>query len=124
MDQSITINAKVFNKTKSPTPTSTVFTTRSRGVTLPDTLQVAHREQKNPVEAGSIDKLSSVSIQRTYINTDGVVKTGQMALTSRIPDDMPADEITALRADLTDWLASAITLRAANVAAMDNGEVA
>jgi hypothetical protein len=124
MDQSITINSKVFSKTKSPTPTSTVFTTRSRGVTLPDSLQVAHREQKNPIEAGSIDKLSSVSFQRTYINADGVPKTGQMAHTSRIPDDMPEADITALRADLTDWLASAITLRTTNVAAMDNGEVA
>ena len=124
MDQTITLSSKVFNKTKSPTPTSTIFTTRSRGVTLPDSLQVAHREQKNPVEAGSTDKLSSVSIQRTYINADGVVKTCQWSLNSRTPDDCPAADNDAALADLTDFMASAITLRSANIAAVVNGEVA
>lgn len=124
MDQSITLNAKAFTVTNRPSPTSCVFTTRSRGQTLPDTLMLAHRQQKNPVEPGSTDKLSTASVKRTYINADGVVKTVGWSLNSVRPDDCPDADSAAALADLTDFIASAITLRSANIAALENGEVA
>jgi hypothetical protein len=124
MDTTITINSKVFNKTKSPSPTATEFTTRSRGDTLPDVLTVSHKETKNDVEPGSIDTRSLVRIDRTYVNADGVSKKISWMLQSVIPDDADATNIASGLADITDFMASAITLRSANIAAITNHEVA
>lgn len=124
MTSSYTITAKTFNKTSSPSPTSTVFTTRARGDTLPDFLTIAHKATKNPVEPASVDKRTVARIDRTYIDAAGNVKTVSWMLQSVVPDDCPAADNTAALADLTDFLASAITLRAANVASLNNGEVA
>jgi len=41
-----------------------------------------------------------------------------------IPDDADATNIAAALADLTDFMASAITLRTANIAIVTNKEVA
>lgn len=121
MDQTITLNAKVFNVTSRPNQRTAVLTTRSRGVDLPDTLQVAHRSGKNPVSG--LDELHSTSIQRTYLNASSEYKVIQFALTSKIPADADATNVAAALADLTDYMASAITLRSANIAAHENGEV-
>jgi len=119
-----TINSKVFNKTKALGPTGTVLTTRSRGDTLPDILTVSHKETKNPVEPGSIDIRSLVRIDRTYDSGSGVMKTVSWMLNAVIPDDADATNIAAALADLTDFMASAITLRSANIAVVTNHEVA
>jgi hypothetical protein len=124
MTTSYTINSKVFNKTKSPSATSTVLTTRSRGDTLPDVLTVSHKETKNAVEPGSNDTRSLVRIDRTYDSGSGVMKTVSWMLNSVIPDDADATNIAAALADLTDFMASAITLRTANIAVITNHEVA
>jgi len=124
MNTTITLSSKVFNKTKSPTPTSVVLVTRSRGDTLPDILTVSHKETKNPVEPGSIDTRSVVRIDRTYDSGSGVMKTISWMLNSVIPDDADATNIAAALADLTDFMASAITLRATNIAIITNHEVA
>jgi len=120
---SITLNTKVFSKTSTPGPTSVILTTYSRGATLPDTLLLDHRVAKNRVEAGSVDKIHRISLQRTYINADGVVKTVGIALQYTIPDDAVDADIDGVQADLTDYMASAITLRAANVAALRAGVI-
>jgi len=124
MTTTYTINSKVFNKTKSPSPTSTVLTTRSRGDTLPDILTVSHKETKNPVEPGSTDIRSLVRIDRTYDSGSGVMKTVSWMLNAVSPDDADATNIAAALADLTDFMASAITLRTANIAVVTNHEVA
>jgi len=124
MNTTITLSSKVFNKTKSPTPTSTVLVTRSRGDTLPDVLTVSHKESANPVEPASIDTRSLVRIDRTYDSGSGVMKTVSWMLQSVIPDDADATNIAAALADLTDFMASAITLRSANIAIITNHEVA
>lgn len=118
---SITLNAKVFDVTSRPGPSSVILTTRSRGITLPDTILLDFRSKKNAVEAGSVDKVHKISIQRTYINADGVVKVGQISLQYVIPDDMGQSDVDGLQADMTDYMASAITLRTANIAAIQGG---
>jgi hypothetical protein len=118
---SITINTKVFDVTSRPGSSSVILTTRSRGITLPDSLLLDYRQRKNPVEAGSVDKVHKVSFQRTYINADGVVKVGQVSLQYVLPDDMGQSDVDALQADLTDFMASAITLRTANIALVQGG---
>lgn len=119
-----TVNSKAWFKASNPTDSSVLFRTVSRGVTLPDTMLLAHRTQKNAVEAGSIDKLSTLSVQRTYVNSDGVVKTVQWSINCRIPDDAPSGDVTGCLADLMDALTTASTLRSANTDAIVNGEIA
>jgi hypothetical protein len=122
MDQSITLNSKVFSVTSRPSASSAILTTRSRGVSLPDSLLVAHRTQPNSSETGTRDAIHQTSIQRTYITAGGISKTIQFSLNSRIPDDADDTNVAAALADLTDYMASAVTLRAANIAAHTNGE--
>jgi hypothetical protein len=124
MTTTVTLNAKVFNKTKSPSPTSVVLVTRSRGDTLPDVLTVSHKESKNPVEPASIDTRSVIRIDRAYDSGSGVMKNVSWMLQAVIPDDADATNIAAALADLTDFMASAITLRTANIAIVTNHEVA
>lgn len=118
---SITLNAKVFDVTRRPSDSSVILTTRSRGVTLPDTILLDYRTKKNPVEVGSVNRVHKISIQRTFINADGVVKVGGISLQYDLPDDMGQSDIDGLQADLTDYMASAITLRTANIAALQSG---
>lgn len=124
MNTTITINSKVFNKVKSPTPSSVVLRTTSRGETLPDFLTVSHKETKNPVEPGSMDTRSLVRFDRTFITSAGLVKQVSYMLQAVIPSNVPAADSAAVLADLTDFMASAITLRTANVAIITNHEVA
>lgn len=123
MTTSYTLSSNVFNKTAS-LPTGTVFTTRARGATLPDILTVSHKETKNPVEPGSIDVRSVVRLDYTYDSGSGVMKTVSWMLNSVIPDDAAGADIAAALAYLTDFMASAITLRTTNIAAITNHEVA
>ncbi|DAD52123.1 TPA_asm: coat protein [ssRNA phage Gerhypos.1_40] len=120
---SITLNSKVFAKTSNVGPTSILLTTRSRGITLPDTILLDHRTKKNPVEAGSVNAIHKISIQRTFINADGVVKVGGVALTFDIPDDMDQTNIDAMYADMKDYQSSAMTERTANTAALLSGVI-
>lgn len=108
---SITVNSKVFNETSRPGPTSAIYTTLSRGITLPDTILLDHRVKNNPVEAGSKDRVHKASIGRTYINADGVVKQGFVSVQFIIPDDMGQSDIDGLAADLDDYMYSAFTVR-------------
>ncbi len=124
MTSSYTLNAKVFSKTESLGPTGTEFTTRSRGATLPDVLSISHKETKNPVSPAGIDVRSVVRLDRTYITSGGLVKKVSWMLQAVIPDDCPAADSTACRADLTAFAASAITEISANIAAIENHEVA
>jgi hypothetical protein len=124
MNSSYTLNSKVFNKTKSPTPTSTVLTTRSRGDLLPDILTVSHKETPNPVGEGIVDTRSVVSIDRTYLGADGEYRAIRWQLQAVIPSDADASNIAAARLDLTAFMASAITETAANIAVVTNHEVA
>jgi hypothetical protein len=118
---SITLNTKVFDVTERPSTRSVILTTRSRGATLPDTILLDYRTKKNPVEAGSLNRVHKISIQRTFINADGVVKVGGISLQFDLPDDMDQSNIDGLQADLTDFMASAITLRTANIAIVQGG---
>lgn len=124
MTSSYTLNTKVFNKSESLGPTGTEFTTRARGATLPDVLSVSHKETKNPVNPSSIDVRSVVRIDRTYVNAAGESKKVSWMLQAVIPDDADSTNIDAALADLTDFMASSITLRATNIAAVTNHEVA
>lgn len=131
MDQTITLNSKVFNVTSRPSPTVAIFTTRSRGLDLPDTLQIAHRTMKNLVQSPATavrlntvtDSLHSASIQRTYLSSyDSAHRIIQWTLSGKYPSDADATNVAAGLADLTDFIASAITLRSANIASLQNGE--
>ena len=124
MTSSYTLNTKVFNKTESLGPTGTEFTTRSRGATLPDRLSVSHKETKSPISPNGIDVRSVARVDRTYVNAAGESKEVSWMLQAVIPDDCPASESTACRADLTDFMASAITERPSNIGAIENHEVA
>lgn len=124
MTSSYTLTAKVFNKTSSPSSTGTVFTTRSRGDTLPDTLSILHKQTKNVVEPATSDKRTVCRIDRTYINAAGKAKVVSWMLQSVTPVDAPAADIAASLADLTDFMASAVTLRTANIASLNNAEIA
>ena len=120
---SITLNSKVFTKTSSPGPTSVLLTTKSRGITLPDTILLDHRVKKNPDEPGSLNNVHKVSFGRTFINADGVVKRGFVSLTIDLPNDMGQTDIDALMADKDDYEASAITVRTSNRTALLNGNL-
>jgi hypothetical protein len=124
MNSSITLNSKVFNKTKNPNSTAVVFTTRSRGADLPDDLLVSHKSTPNLEEEGTVDVRSVVQVARTYKTADGITKTVIWQLQAVIPDDAIGTDVDAALADLTDFMASAITLRAANIAAITNHEIA
>ncbi len=108
---SITLNTKVFNETSRPGPTSALLTTYSRGITLPDTILLDHRVKANAVEPGSRDRVHKISIGRTFINADGVVKVGYVALTVTLPDDMSQSDIDDMMADFDDYAYSAKTVR-------------
>ena len=123
MDQTITINSKVFNVIERPTPTSAVLRTISRGANLPDILRIAHQVVKSKLFPAKTIQRSLYSFGRVYTSDSGVsYDTGYAKLSLELPSDMDATNRDAMIADLTDWLASAITLRAANVAALVNRE--
>jgi hypothetical protein len=125
MDQSITINSKAFVKTEAPTPTSVVFTTTSRGAMLPDKLRISHQRVKNKVDSKVLDQRTLASISRTYTPDSGLsYQTIEAELRLKIPSNADSTNVDAAIADLTDFMASAITLRAANIASLKNGEVA
>jgi hypothetical protein len=88
---------------------------------LPDTVLLDHRTKKNPVEPGSVNKVHKISIGRTYINADGVVKQGFVSKQLDIPDDMVQSDIDAMQADLDDYEFSAKTVRASNRASLESG---
>jgi len=117
------LTTHVFNKTSTLVPSGCILTDISRGITLPDRIRIAHTEQKNPVEPGSIDKLSVISLQYTYVNADGVVKHVQWSVNRRAPDDCPAATDTEAFNLLMDYFFSAKTDRAANIADLKNGVV-
>jgi hypothetical protein len=119
---SITLNAKVFALRSSPTPSSQLFGTTSRGATLPDTLLISHRVSKSPSVPDVTVRNSAVSIQRTFIDAvTGKSDVVQFGLTAKIPSNAPAADIAAALADLTDYMASAITARASNIARVTDG---
>jgi hypothetical protein len=124
MNNTFTLNSQVFNKTKNPTPSSVEFITRGRGQTLPDKLTIAHKWVPNVVESGSQDKLTKAEIAVTYVNADGVVKQLLASMTLRTPDDAPTTEVALAKTYLNAFLNSAVTPIAANIAALDNGEIA
>jgi len=125
MDQTITINSKSFVKTEAPTPTSVVFSTTSRGAMLPDKLRVAHQRVANKIDSKVTDQRTLASISRTYTPDSGLsYQTIEAELRLKIPSNADATNIDAALADLTDFMASAITLRTANISALKNGEVA
>lgn len=124
MNNSFTLNSAVFNKTSNPTPSSVVFTTRARGDTLPDRLTIAHKMAPNVVEASSKDKLSKAEIVVTYVTPDALTKQVVASLVLRTPDDAGATEIALAKTYLNAFLNSAVTPIAANIAALDNGEIA
>jgi hypothetical protein len=119
---SITLNSKVFDPTSRPGPSSAILTTYSRGETLPDSIFLDFRSKKNPQETGSVNKVRKISIRRSFASGD-LIKYGDVSLQLDVPDDMDSTNVDALIADLTDYLASAITLRTANIAAWKNGVV-
>lgn len=119
---SITLNSKVFSLRSSPTPSSQLYGTTSRGATLPDTLLISHRVSKSSVSPAVTNRNSVASVQRTFIDAvTGLSDVGQVSLTMKIPSNMPAADVAAMYADLTDYQASAITPRAANVARITDG---
>lgn len=118
---SITINTKVFDVTRRPSESSVILTTFSRGATLPDTVLLDHRTKKNPVESGSVNKVHKISVGRTYINADGVVKQGYVSKQLDIPDDMVQSDIDAMQADLDDYEFSAKTVRTTVRASLESG---
>lgn len=119
---SITLNSKVFSPSSRPGPTSTILTTYSRGDTLPDTILLDFRSKKNPQETGSLNRVRKISIRRSYASGD-LIKYGDLSLQLDVPDDMDSTNVDALIADMTDYLASAITLRSTNIADWKNGVV-
>jgi hypothetical protein len=123
MDQTITINSKVFNVIERPTPTSAVLRTISRGANLPDLLRIAHQVVKSKLFPAKTIQRSLYSFGRVYTPDSGSsYDTGYVKISLELPSDMDATNRDAMLADLTDWLASAITLRATNVAALVNRE--
>lgn len=124
MDQSITINSKVFSVVDRPSPTSAVLRTVSRGATLPDYMRVAHQVTKHKSVSSATVQRTVISFGRTYTPDSGLsYDVGYAKLQLELPSTMDATNRDAMIADLTDWLASAITLRSANVAALVNREV-
>jgi len=124
MDQTITINSKVFNVVERPSPTSSTFRTLSRGATLADYLKMAHQVVKSKLFPTKTIQRSLVTIERTYTPDSGLTyDAGRVKLQLEIPSDMDATNRDAMVADLTDFMASAITLRTANLAAVYNREV-
>lgn len=117
------LTTHVFNKTQTIVPSGCVLTDVSRGIDKPDRLRIAHTTQKNPVEPTSVDTLSVVSLQYSYVNADGVLKYVQYSVNRRCPDDCPAADDTAAFNLLMDYYFSAKTDRASNIADIKNGAV-
>lgn len=125
MDQAITINSKVFAVIDRPSPTSSVFRTISRGATLPDYLRISHQETTSKVSPTGKVQRSLVSFGRTFTPDSGVTfDVGYAKLQLELPSTMDATNRDAMVADLTDFIASAITLRTANLGMVYNREVA
>jgi hypothetical protein len=123
MNNTYTLNSKVFNKNGNPTPTSSILRTVDRGLSLPDTLTVAHKRTANAIEPGTFDTRSNVKITRAYASGD-YIKEIAWQLGSIIPEDADATNVAAALDDLMDFLTSAHTLVAANIAVITNREVA
>lgn len=123
MDQTITLNSKVYSVIERPGPSSSVLRTLSRGANLPDWLRIAHQAVKSKLFPAKTIQRSLYAFGRTYTPDSGVsYDTGYIKVSMELPSDMDATNRDALIADMTDWLASAITLRSANVAAFVNRE--
>jgi len=123
MDQTITLNSKVFNVVERPSGTSAIMRTLSRGANLPDWLRIAHQVVKSKLFPTKTIQRTVYSFGRTYTPDSGATyDTGYVKVQFELPSDMDATNRDAMIADMTDWLASAITLRAANVAAAVNRE--
>lgn len=119
---SITLNSKAFLLKGNPTPSSALYETKSRGATLPDTLLISHRTSKLPGSTTLTVRNSVVSIQRTFIDAvTGLPGIIQFGLPAKIPSNAPAADIAACLLDLTDYMASAYTARASNIARVTEG---
>lgn len=124
MNNTFTLASNVFNKTSNPTPTSVAFTTTARGITTPDRMVIAHKYAPNQIEASSKDKLTKCEIEVTYVTSDGYTKRCLASFVLRTPDDAPSTEVALAKTYLNAFLNSAVTPIAANIAALDNGEIA
>lgn len=124
MNATYTLNSKVFTKSGLLGDSGVVLTTRDRGISLPDTLSVQHKLTKNVAEPGTFDARSVLSFTRTFDSGNGVMKKIEWKLQSVIPDDADATNVAAALDDLMDFLTSAHTLTAANVAVLTNREIA
>jgi hypothetical protein len=124
MDQTITINSKVFNVVERPSPTASTFRTLSRGASLPDYLRLAHQVVKHKLFPAKTVQRSLISFERVYTPDSGLTyDTARFKIQAEFPSDLDTTNRDALVADATDWMASAITLRSANLGAFYNREV-
>lgn len=125
MDQAITINSKAFAVIDRPSPTSTVFRTISRGAALPDFLRMSHQVTPSKVSPSGTVQRTLLSFGRTFTPDSGATyDVGYAKIQLELPSTMDTTNRDALVADLTDYIASAITLRTTNLGYLYNREVA